>query len=117
MNSTKVKTYFLGFICGILNGLLGAGGGMIIVPALVSNDIKIKKAHATSVCIILFLSLLSASIYIINGKVSIIDALPFLPGGIVGSIVGVKLLQKINPSLLRKAFGILMIWAAIKMLT
>ena len=111
------KIYLSGLICGIINGLLGAGGGMIIVPVLINNGIKVRKAHATSVSIVLFLTILSTFIYVVNGKVSIIDAVPFLPFGIIGSIVGSKILQKINSDFLKKLFAILMVWAGIKMLT
>lgn len=118
-NDTKQnwKIYISGLICGIINGLLGAGGGMIIVPVLINSGIKVRKAHATSVSIVLSLTLLSAFIYIISDKVSIVDAIPYLPSGIIGSVVGSRVLQRINSDFLKKIFAILTIWAGVKMLT
>ena len=45
---------------GILNGLLGAGGGMLTVPLLEWMGVKGRRAHATSLAVILPLSLVSA---------------------------------------------------------
>ena len=104
-----------GFLAGALNGLLGAGGGMIIVPTLTKSGVSQQKAHATSVCIILPLCIFSAYLYLSSGKVAIQDALPYLGWGVLGAFIGTYILSKINEQLLRRIFGILMIWAAYRM--
>lgn len=111
----KTLSYFSGFFAGIVNGFLGAGGGMIIVPMLVKSGLDRKQAHATSVCIILPICIFSAYMYISSGKVTINDALPYLIWGVLGSIIGSIILPKINQNLLRKIFGILLIWASYRM--
>ena len=109
-------SYIDGLLAGILNGLLGAGGGMIIVPILLKSGLKQKQAHATSVCIILPICAFSAAIYIYNGYTSIQDTIPYLLGGIPGAIIGSWILSKIKPKLLKRIFGLLMIWASYRMM-
>ena len=110
----KSAPALIGTLCGILNGLFGAGGGIAAVPLIKCADVPLKKAHATSLAVILPVSLVSAIIYLMNGSVQISDALPYLPGGLLGAIIGA--LSKISGNLLRKAFGLFMIYAAIRLL-
>ncbi|MDP4121070.1 MAG: sulfite exporter TauE/SafE family protein [Bacillota bacterium] len=104
-----------GSATGLINGLLGAGGGMIVVPIL-KTSIDAKKAHATSVFIILPICVVSATIYLLSGRVTFADALPYLPFGLIGAGIGSLLLSKIKQGILRKLFALLMIWAAIRLL-
>ena len=105
---------FLGLAAGILNGLFGAGGGVAVVPMLEKAGIEPKKAHATSISIILPLSILSGIFYLISGHISFETALPYLPLGIVGALMGGWLLQKIPNDLLRRIFVIIIIISAVR---
>lgn len=106
----------LGLICGALNGLFGSGGGTIAVPLLEKAGIRPKEAHATSIAMILVLSLVSTALYLAEGSIRFGAALPYLPGGLAGAIVGALLLKKIPNTLLRRIFGILMLASAVKLL-
>lgn len=110
-----IFSIFGGILTGIINGLLGAGGGMIAVPML-KRKIEPEKAHATSVAIILFICLFSAYNYYNNGIVEIKEVYPFLLWGLIGSMVGSWLLPKINRKWLRLIFSLFIIWAGIRML-
>ena len=103
----------LAMLAGVVNGLLGAGGGMLIVPLLRKCGLDQRSTHATSVCIILPICTLSAAIYLFKGKVTIEDALPF---SVFGAIIGSLILSKINQKFLRKLFGGFMLWAAVQLL-
>jgi len=105
-----------GFLVGILNGLFGSGGGMIAVPFLKKMGLDQKSAHATSVSIILPLSLLSAVIYISKNSMQINDVFTFLPGGILGAALGAFLMKKISPKFLQKIFGVFILYCSYKML-
>jgi uncharacterized membrane protein YfcA len=105
-----------GFVAGVLNGLLGAGGGMIIVPILEKNGLKPAQAHATSIAIILPLCIVSVFIYVQKNSFTINDALPFIPSGIAGAILGSLLLPHIPAKLLRRIFGLFMLYAGYKLL-
>lgn len=113
----KLFCYIAGLFSGILNGLLGAGGGLILVPVLNKCKIKTKVSHATSVAIIFAICFVSASLYVINGKVEINTAGPYLIWGIIGSIIGSWLLTKIKNNWLSKIFALIILWAAFKMLS
>lgn len=105
-----------GFIAGIVNGLLGAGGGMIVVPMLQKSGLDQVKSHATSVAVIAPICILSAALYLARGSVTIGQAMPYLPWMLAGSLLGAWALPKFNKTLLRRIFGALIIWAAVRML-
>lgn len=105
----------IGLFSGIINGLLGAGGGMLAVPTL-KTQIEPKKAHATTVAIIMPMCLVSSIWYLIAGRVTVRDALPYAPYGVIGAIIGAFFLTKIKANQLRIIFSLLMIWAGIRMI-
>lgn len=113
----RFKFYILGFIAGILNGFFGAGGGLVVVPMLEKLKIEPKKAHATSIAIILPLCIISAIIYLIKGiALQIPNLLILTAGGIAGAIGGSFLLMKINNKLIKRIFAIVMIISSIRIL-
>lgn len=61
---------------GVINGLLGAGGGMVVVPLLSALGVRGKKSHATALMVIVPLSLVSAILYLVQGRVTVMDACP-----------------------------------------
>lgn len=123
MRSGVSKSIFLGaagFASGLVNGLLGAGGGIISVFAL-SYVLRRQKcdgrdAFATTLCIMLPLSVLSAVLYAANGAVPGVRlnflALPAVAGGLVGGFF----LDRINARLLRLIFAAVVIWSGITMI-
>lgn len=117
MYSKRVFSGCIGFVSGLLNGLLGAGGGIVLVPMLLKSGMERKKAHANSVCIILSVCIVSSAIYIFSEYVSFNDAIPYAPWGILGAIIGTSILPRINKGLLRKIFGLFSIWAAWRLLS
>lgn len=112
----KIKSALSGFAAGILNGLLGAGGGMVIVPMLEKSGLKPAESHATSIAIIVPLCILSAAIYLQGKSISFTDALPYIPAGLIGAFAGAKTLPHIPGRLLRRIFGAFMLYAAYKLL-
>lgn len=112
----KKKLFSLwGIVAGFLNGLLGAGGGMAVVPILQTKT-DTRQSHATCVAIILPMCVVSAVIYIINGTVVFSDAMPFLIWGVIGAVIGTVFLSKFKPVIIRKIFAVLMLWAAYRLL-
>ncbi|MDR1408753.1 MAG: sulfite exporter TauE/SafE family protein [Oscillospiraceae bacterium] len=107
----------IGFLVGVINGFLGAGGGMLAVPLLKSRGLEQKQAHASAIAVIFPLTLVSAAVYLVGGKVSFGDALPYLPAGAIGAVAGMFILPHIPDKLLRKTFAAFMLWAGFRMVT
>lgn len=114
---TLLTGALIGLAAGVCNGLFGAGGGMIVVPALKKfQKMDPKRAHATSIAIIAALSIVSSFFYLQSGTVSFSDVLPYAIGGMVGGFLGGKLLKKIKSIWLSRIFGAFMIYAALRIL-
>lgn len=116
MDEKKKKWYYalLGAVAGVLNGLFGAGGGVVVVPMLEKSGIEPKKAHATSISVILPLCILSGILYFLTGQVSFGRAVGYIPLGLAGAVLGTVLLRKMSNDLLRRIFGIVIIVAAVR---
>lgn len=118
MKKKTVNNLFLwigGAAVGLINGLLGSGGGMIAVPVLKKVGLTQKESHASAVMLIFFLSLFTAAAYLFDGRLSLSAALPYIPGGIVGAVAGAILLKKIPDRLLRKIFGVFMVYTGVRL--
>ena len=105
----KPKNIFLvlqGMFVGLVNGLVGAGGGFLIIPALV-NFLKLpmKTAIGTSLAII---SINSLTGFLFSLKVSVIhwNFLLSISGlSVAGLFIGMMLSRRINGSKLKPVFG------------
>lgn len=111
-----VITAISGFAVGVINGLLGAGGGMIAVPILKKMGLEQKQAHANAVAVILPISIISAIFYVNRDYVKISDAFAYIPTGLLGAVIGAYILKKISPVWLKRIFGIFMVYAGIRLL-
>ena len=110
------KASFFGGVIGLVNGFFGAGGGLVCVPLLIKTGMDRKTAHANAVAVIVPITVFSAASYLLQGRVTLLDPLPYLPGGIAGAILGTYILKKISPKFIRKLFGGFMIWAGWRLL-
>ena len=116
LNKQNLLTALSGISIGIVNGLLGAGGGMIAVPLLKKIGFSQKQAHANAIAIILPITVLSAFLYLFNGYVTLKDALIYMPTGLLGAVLGTYFLKKISPLWLKRIFGGFMIYAGVRLL-
>ena len=97
-----------GFVVGVLTGIVGAGGGFLIIPALVLfANLPMKKAVATSLMIIAIKSLFGFLGDVGNDNLSFDWALLslFTTLSIVGIFFGTFLAKFINGTSLKKGFG------------
>ncbi|QSS99441.1 sulfite exporter TauE/SafE family protein [Pontibacillus sp. ALD_SL1] len=89
--------FLLAFFVGALSGLFGIGGGSLMVPAMILLfGLPPHVATATSMFIILFLSISSSSTHVLLGHVPWLYTLCFIPGAWVGGTIGAKLNQRMN---------------------
>lgn len=106
-----------GAAAGIINGLFGAGGGMVLVPMLIKVcKLEDKKAFSTALSIILPLSLVTLFVYYKNNVFPLTEALPYLSGGLAGGILGGILFKNLSASFLHKFFGLIILWGGIRLL-
>ncbi len=104
-----------GGLAGIANGLFGAGGGLFLVPLLIGwIGLEEKKAFATSVAIILPLSIVSYTLFCLKGGNIWAEALPYLLGGILGGFLSAKFFRRIPTIWLHRLFGLLLLYGGIK---
>lgn len=111
----EIKAAIGGSLAGVANGLFGAGGGMILVP-LYCRWIKIsdKAAFATSLAVVMPLSLVSGAVYLMKGGADFAKALPFLAGGLLGGTLGGIIFRRVSPVLLRRALAIFIIYGGVR---
>ncbi|ADG82189.1 hypothetical protein Tfer_0287 [Thermincola ferriacetica] len=106
----------VGILTGVINGLLGIGGGTILIPAMVAlMGVSQHKAHGTSLAIILPTALVSSFVYRINGSMDIYLALQVAIGGMIGGYLGARLMNYIPAASLKKIFGAFILAAGIRM--
>ena len=99
----------IGFGAGFLNGLLGAGGGILIVYGLRrllgDGSVDPHAIFASAIAVMLPLSAISALQYFRNGHLEATSvgllALPAIAGGVVGAL----LLRRLSPSALSRLFA------------
>ena len=113
-NPSRVCSALAGACAGLVNGLLGGGGGTVLVPMLTGKcRLPARQALATSVAVIAPLCALSAAVYAMQGQLLVGAALPYLAGGLVGGWLGGRLFHKLSPVWLRRAFGLLLVYGGI----
>ncbi|NLY78118.1 MAG: sulfite exporter TauE/SafE family protein [Tissierellia bacterium] len=112
-----LKFIIIGFITGLINGLFGSGGGILVVPALTFIlHFQDYKAHATAIAIILPLTIISTIVYLKNNIIRFDIAIIVGIGAMIGSFIGAKFLKKVPVTILRKVFGGLIIYTAVRMI-
>lgn len=109
-------SYGLGLVVGGLNGLFGSGGGMVAIPMLRGLGLDSKECHATSMAIIFPLALTSGYLYLRGEQFALADAWVYLPGGVVGAVFGAWLLPRLKTEWLRRIFGVIILFAAGRLL-
>lgn len=106
-----------GILIGLVNGFFGGGGGMIAVPVLEKvMGLSEKEAHATAIFLIFPLSLISATVYVVNGFINSFPLLFVTIGVILGGIFGAFILKFLPPKIVRIIFALIMLIGGIKLI-
>lgn len=118
-----ITTLLIGLGAGILSGLVGVGGGIIMVPALVFFlHYTQHQAQGTSLAVLTLPVVILASLYYYHqcqraGTPIDLRIVLLLAGGfIVGAYFGSKLALTIDQQLLKRIFAIILFYTAFKML-
>ena len=106
-----------GAAAGAINGLFGAGGGMLLVPLLtLLTEICDDDIFPTSVAIILPICVISLLFRVKTIIPALQAGLPYLLGSIPGGLLALKLNGKIPVKWLHRGLGILILWGGIRYL-
>lgn len=113
----------LGSVVGFMAGLLGIGGGLIVVPALlfllpiagIAPELSMHLALATSLATIIVTSGSSALNHLKLGNVDMFVVKWLMPGVIVGGFLGSIVAELIPTQYLPKVFGVIVFFLAIQM--
>jgi len=108
----------IGVAAGMLGGMVGVGGGIIIVPALVYFlGMSQMNAQGTSLALIMLpVGLLGVLQYHKQGYVDFKIVMVIAAGFVLGSFFGSKISLSLPQETVKKFFAVLMILIAVKML-
>lgn len=103
-----------GFSAGCVTGLFGGGGGMVLVPLLtLLSNLNEESVFPSSIAVILPVCITAL---ILSPEVRFPEALPWLPGSLIGGILAGKYGQQIPVKWLHRSLGILILWGGIRYL-
>lgn len=102
---------------GLVNGMFGAGGGMVLVPLLTGlTDTEDDAVFPTSVSIILPVCLISLGFSLTTQRVDWVVTIPYLIGSCLGGIGAGWLGKKIPTKWLHRILGVLILWGGVRYL-
>lgn len=117
MKKKYLTSGLAGIGAGAVNGLFGAGGGMVLVPLLTwLTDLDDDEIFPASVSIILPICLVSLSLSFQPGTVPWNVAVPYLIGSTAGGILAGIFGKRIPTLWLHRILGILIIWGGFRYL-
>ncbi len=112
----SLKLVGVGLAVGSLSGLLGIGGGVFMVPIMVTYFAVTQHiAQATSLAVVVPTGIVGALIYGWHGNIDLGITLNLVVGSMLGATVGARLAKKLPAAQLKRLFGIMLILAGARM--
>lgn len=106
-----------GLLAGFINGLFGAGGGMVLVPLLIwLCPLEDKAAFSSAIAVILPICIVSIIVYACQGNLPLQQALPYLLGGAAGGVLAGLLFQKVPARLLHLLLGAVILAGGVRLI-
>ena len=112
---TALSKTLIGFVIGVLTGIVGLGGGYALVPSfiyLLGSPVKI--AVGTSLTSFISMAAISGGFKIIQGMVDVVAALSLGTGTAIGAQIGARLVPKVPAWLIKLVFGIVFLYISLK---
>jgi uncharacterized membrane protein YfcA len=108
----------VGLLAGVLSGMVGVGGGIIIVPALVYFlSMNQHQAQGTSLAVLLLpVGIFAVFNYYKAGYVDIKSTLIIASTFVIGGFIGSKIAIAIDQNTVKKIFGVILLLVAFKMI-
>jgi uncharacterized membrane protein YfcA len=112
----KLRSILAGVAAGVINGLFGAGGGMVLVPLLGSGgEFTQEELFSSSIVIILPICVISL-IFSADGSLPWVEAWPFLIGSIPGGLLAGFFGRRIPTIWLHRFLGVLILYGGVRYL-
>jgi len=113
-NSVKLTAVGLGI--GILSGFLGVGGGVFIIPLLVTYfAVAHHQAVGISLAVVIPTAIVSGVIYGLHGNIDLVVAFNLAIASAIGSWYGARLAKKISEDRLQLMFGVMLVLVGLRM--
>jgi uncharacterized membrane protein YfcA len=110
ITQSPVTATAIGLASGALSALLGVGGGLLMVPAmLLLLRVRQHRAHGTSLAAMLPAAMAGVYRYHQAGNVDWDLVLPLAVGGVFGALIGAGIANAIGAGTLKRVFGVLVI--------
>ena len=112
-----VLPVILGFFAGILTGIMGIGGGVVLVPMMVLL-LGVQQHLAQGISMLVIIPTVLVAIFKLRNSrlFQFRMALLLAAGSMLGSLVSSNLVQQIDGAVLKRIFGILVIYSSYKMI-
>lgn len=114
----QILYVILGLVAGIFGGMFGIGGATIIIPALVFLfGFTQHQAQGTTLAILVPpIGLLAAMRYYQSGNVKLPIAVFICIGFLVGGLIGANFVQNWPEPMLKKMFGVFLLFISLQMI-
>jgi uncharacterized protein len=107
----------IGLAAGMLAGLLGIGGGVLMVPAMVLLlGFDQHVAQGTSLVVIIPAAIAGTWTHLRHRRLALRDAAALAVGGVAGALIGSVTALSLDEVLLQRLFAVLLIGVALRML-
>jgi uncharacterized protein len=114
----QIGYIILGVFAGVLSGMLGIGGGLVLIPALIFifGLTQLQAQGTTLALMVPPIGLLAAIRYYQSGNVKLGMAGFICLGFFVGGLLGANLVQGLPEALIRKGFALFLLFISLHML-
>ena len=106
--------FLIGLIAGVFGGLVGLGGGVLMIPLMVSiKKLRQHKAHGTSMVALVFTGIIGATIYALHNTVDVWAAALLSVAALLPARYGAKYCHRLPELKLKRAFGVFLIFVSV----
>jgi uncharacterized membrane protein YfcA len=117
ITEAPVTAAAIGLAAGALSALLGVGGGLVLVPAMIYLlRVRQHRAHGTSLAVLMPTALAGVYRYQQAGNVDWSLVLPLAFGGVFGALIGARLANALGASALKQVFGAFVVLTGVAMI-
>ena len=115
--SMILELALIGVLVGSIAGFFGVGGGMLLVPILMTIGFDIKSAISVSVVQMVFSSVYGSYLNYRRGKLHLNEGIWVGVGGLLGGVLGARLTDTLPKQVLEYVFLALILFAIVRIMT